>query len=705
MNNENKCQDFILESFKNYLDKTIKDSDEISKIINKGKEIIEFLDSKPDKNDKKGLLVGHVQSGKTVNFISVITQAFYLSYKIVIILTSIDNKLHNQTVERLQEALDRKSNSNFLKFIELNQLKNIEQMRYEILSEINSNHFVIIPILKKNYINNVNNILNFYSFQNQKILVIDDEGDLASASHTIKRDSKTYEKIESLLKNTNSTYLTVTATPLVNLLMDKDKSLYPKWVFCIEPGKGYVGIEKFTNNNNKYFKIICQSLDDGIDWYKTDEFKKALNYYFLVVTKNLQNSCFNEKTHTNMLIHTDIEIHEHFDFSDDVKHYKKNLESKLNKNIGNIEYDDYLKYLNNICNEFMIDFEINDENINLFKRVLFDARVYTINGESTEKNNLNDNQCSILIGSKMLERGITLDNLLVTFFTNRAKYKSAIDTLLQRARWYGYRTKILDDMKIFTTQRIVNDFNNINIAIKSMWDDLLTAEKNKIPLDEFAYSMFLVSKDLIPTSKAPLVILKILDKLYCPFVRILKDKKSLFIDLVNALLNSDDYIEFSEKYKYKKIEFTESLLRNEYNIIEILKIFISNELLNKLIEIIKNKRKNVKLVFLDNLEDANQRNQPRIRSCYSDNNWKIKQIFQGSNGIIGKSNYYPGDTWNKDEKFKNDVFIQIHKIKPICKDDEKNIDNPINKIDFVYVPVMQLPDDINISRFVSKKQN
>lgn len=700
MNSKKTCQDYILESFKNYLVKTIKDEDEINKIINKGNEIISFLDSQTDKNDRKGLLVGHVQSGKTVNFISVITQAFYLSYKIIIILTSIDTKLYKQTVERLEEALDRKENSNFLKFIDLNQLKNAEEARDEILSEIKSDHFVVIPILKTNYINSINVILDVYSFGSQKVLVIDDEGDLASASHTVKRDSKTYQKIESLLKKTNSTYLTVTATPLVNLLMNKEKSLFPKWVFCITPGKGYVGIEKFTNNENKYFEILSSSLEDRADWCTKDEFKKALNYYFLLVTKNLQNSCFTEKTHTNMLIHTEVLVDKHFDYKEVVKHYIDNLKSKLYTSSENIEYIDYLKYLNEICDEFMNDFHINNGNINLFKRVVSDVRVYTINGKNTEKNILNDNQCSILIGSKMLERGITLDNLLVTFFTNRAKHKSAIDTLLQRARWYGYRKKILDDMKIFTTQRIVNDFNNINEANKSMWNDLLTAEKNRIPLDELAYSMLLVSNDLIPTSKAPLELVTVIDKLYCPFVNILKDKKDLFTDLVNELLASKDSIRFSEKYWYKKVDFTQSLFLNKFNINNILKIFIPDDkVFSKLIEQIKNKNKKVYLVFLDNLEDSNQRNQPRLRSCYPDNNWKIEQIFQGSNSNFGKPNYYPGDIWNKKDDFKNDVFIQIHKIKPIYKGD---VDHPINKIDFVYVPVMQVPDDIKVSRFVAK---
>lgn len=141
-----------------------------------------------------------------------------------------------------------------------------------------------------------------------------------------------------------------------------------------------------------------------------------------------------------------------------------------------------------------------------------------------------------------------------------------------------------------------------------MWNDLLNAEKNKITLDELAYSMLLVFECLVPTSKASLELVTVVDTILCPYIKIFKDKKYLFIDLVNELLESNDSIRFSEKYWYKRIHFTQFLFLNKFNINNILKIFIpDNKIFSKLIEQIKNRKKNIYLVLLDNLEDLNQK--------------------------------------------------------------------------------------------------
>ena len=46
----------------------------------------------------------------------------------------------------------------------------------------------------------------------------------------------------------------------------------------------------------------------------------------------------------------------------------------------------------------------------------------------------------ILIGGDMLGRGITIDGLTVSYLTrDTVSGKGNIDTILQRARWLGYR--------------------------------------------------------------------------------------------------------------------------------------------------------------------------------------------------------------------------------------------------------------------------
>lgn len=696
-------QSHILKSFKEYLDKKIDDEDERKKILEKGEQIIKELDKK-EKGERKGLLVGHVQSGKTMNFISVIVNSFFYDYKIIIILTSLDNKLHGQTVDRLKESLKWNENKNYLKFFEQKSLNNIDDSRKNLIKNSESNHFSIIPILKGPKIDKIREILDYYSFENKKVLVVDDEGDLASATHSVSKDSKTYKKIESLLEKTNSTYLTVTATPLVNILMNKEKSLFPNWVFCIDPGKGYVGINEFSNNQNKYFQIIDEKFDNlkkDFPWHTTKEFHEAINYYFLLVVRDLELGAFTEQSHTNMLIHTDILKIKHDEYNDIVTEYIDANVETLSKNENDISYKKYVYYLKEISNKYFDDFDLNKKILEKLKFVMKSAQVYLVNSDKNDQAILNGNQCSILIGSKMLERGITLDNLLVTFFTNRAKNKSAIDTLLQRARWFGYREKILNDIKIFTTKKIAEDFKEINGINNSLWNILKETEENGEPLNNVMYSMFCTKKDLVPTNKAPLEIISLIGRYFETKVQKFLTKKNEFNNVIFDLNNSKEHLIFSKKYSYKKIVLDSDTFFEKYK--NILSIFIEDDLLVELKKQSHLENVKVNIVFLD---DIDKRNFPRNRSCFKINDklWGIKQIFQGSNLESGPDKIYPGDgNWNKDNRYKNTLFLQIHKIKPNYIDENGNLIE--NNIDFIYVPVLLIPESIQIRQFVAKSPN
>ena len=55
--------------------------------------------------DRRGLVYGHVQSGKTANYIGLINRAFDSGYQIVIVLTGMTEDLRNQTQSRIDEGV------------------------------------------------------------------------------------------------------------------------------------------------------------------------------------------------------------------------------------------------------------------------------------------------------------------------------------------------------------------------------------------------------------------------------------------------------------------------------------------------------------------------------------------------------------------------------------------------------------------------
>ena len=70
--------------------------------------------------DRRGLVVGHVQSGKTANYTGVICKAADAGYKIIIVLAGLHNNLRSQTQMRLDEGFlgyETKPNASDLKRI------------------------------------------------------------------------------------------------------------------------------------------------------------------------------------------------------------------------------------------------------------------------------------------------------------------------------------------------------------------------------------------------------------------------------------------------------------------------------------------------------------------------------------------------------------------------------------------------------------
>ena len=57
----------------------------------------------------RGLVIGHVQSGKTANFSALIAKAADAGYKIVIVLSGLHNTLRQQTQRRLEHDLGREN--------------------------------------------------------------------------------------------------------------------------------------------------------------------------------------------------------------------------------------------------------------------------------------------------------------------------------------------------------------------------------------------------------------------------------------------------------------------------------------------------------------------------------------------------------------------------------------------------------------------
>lgn len=103
------------------------------------------------------------------------------------------------------------------------------------------------------------------------------------------------------------------------------------------------------------------------------------------------------------------------------------------------------------------------------------SSIMVCNSNTDASENSKHYKTNIFVGGNMVERGLTIKGLAITYLIRRAKGKSNIDNTEQRARWFGYKRKYLDVCRVFTTIQIKKDFHNIYEHDEALWD---TIQKN-----------------------------------------------------------------------------------------------------------------------------------------------------------------------------------------------------------------------------------
>jgi hypothetical protein len=263
--------------------------------------------------DRRGMVVGHVQSGKTSNYVGLINKAVDSGYKLIIVIAGTMNSLRRQTQERIDEGFVGKNSSDNL------EEKIIGVGEYLIDSEIFSltsssiktggdfdqsiasrkgipiGRSPVVLVIKKNK-GILENLIEWLSSQSQTknndgflklydvpTLIIDDEAD--SASINTVSGKKTKEEALSELKTINrnirilinlfdkKTFIGYTATPYANLFIPQEwneevnytikgneylvgQDLFPKdFIINIKAAKNYIGASKifgyYDSENNE----------------------------------------------------------------------------------------------------------------------------------------------------------------------------------------------------------------------------------------------------------------------------------------------------------------------------------------------------------------------------------------------------------------------------------------------------------------------
>ena len=83
----------------------------------------------------------------------------------------------------------------------------------------------------------------------------------------------------------------------------------------------------------------------------------------------------------------------------------------------------------------------------------------------------------LLIGGNRLSRGLTLEDLTVSFYVREA---ATYDTLLQMGRWFGYRAKFIDLTRLWTTEVLISRFRHLSLVEEDLRNQIKIYERENL---------------------------------------------------------------------------------------------------------------------------------------------------------------------------------------------------------------------------------
>ncbi len=224
-----------------------------------------------DAGRETGLVVGYVQSGKTMSFETVATLARDNAFQIVVVVAGTSNPLFDQSTGRLRRDLrldDARRERRWIHFPNPGDDDATVQPIRDVLDEWRDNgtpdeykRTILITVLKHHRrLQNLAALFQSLDMRGVPVLIIDDEADQASLNTEAAQgqESSTYRCLMQVRQTLpNHTYLQYTATPQAPLLISIIDSLSPNFVQVLNPGDEYVGGQDFFGDHNQqYVRVI-----------------------------------------------------------------------------------------------------------------------------------------------------------------------------------------------------------------------------------------------------------------------------------------------------------------------------------------------------------------------------------------------------------------------------------------------------------------
>lgn len=439
-------------------------------------------------NHDTGLIIGYVQSGKTLSFTSLSALANDNHFQIIIIIAGTSIPLSDQSYERMKMDLrfetrfDRKwtiiKNPGTAEDRDTIQMK-LEQWADNTFPKDNCSTILLTVMKNGSRLRNLTDLLQTVNLNNVPTLIIDDEGDQASLNTRGSANanagvgvnegdvSTIYRRINDLRNIfSHHTFLQYTATPQGNLFINIMDRLSPNFIKLLTPGDDYTGGNTFFIQNPHLVReiSIAQIPTNHNPIHEPPEsLLYSLQIFFLgVVAGEIRK----DQRNRSMMVHPSRLTDSQNIFFRWIRNICEGWVRLLQSNDADdkrqllAEFQEAYNDLRlTVGNELPAFEELTGSRL---IHAIRNTRIMEINASRgrTPAIRWSDFYSHILVGGQSMDRGFTVEGLTVTYMP-RGLGGGQVDTTLQRARFFGYKRSYLGFCRVWLDATSIDAYRAI----------------------------------------------------------------------------------------------------------------------------------------------------------------------------------------------------------------------------------------------------
>lgn len=505
---------------------------------------------------RRGMVVGHVQSGKTANYTGLICKAADAGYRLIVVIAGIHNNLRNQTQARIDEGFigrdtGRLAHANKAQRQKIIGVGQFDQREFPVsltntlrdfnkatattftaqLSQIN---VPVVLVIKKNS-STLKNLLEWLKehsvhqstqMVSQPMLLIDDEADNASINTAYQRDEVTRinGQIRELLSLFHrSCYVGYTATPFANIFIDPDtddealkQDLFPRdFIIGLDAPSNYFGAQKiFLDARDQHIRLIDDNEDVLPIKHKIDHPVDVLPGSLVeavrafIVVRAIRNARGQQAGHASMLVNasrfTDVQGRLRSRIADVVARIRDAVAVEAGKGPSALRNPEIAALHATWKREFADAEGADWPSVQArLHEVLVAARVVEVNAskraQALDYDHVGEHGITVIaVGGFSLSRGLTLEGLTVSYFLRNSMM---YDTLMQMGRWFGYRPGYEDLCRVWMPADGVGWYADIHEAMDDLQTQLKRMELAKATPAQFGLAVRSHPEALIVTAR------------------------------------------------------------------------------------------------------------------------------------------------------------------------------------------------------------